>query len=200
MTTTFGPTRTAGDAELLDRKVTGDFVVRADADPEKVATALEKILRKECDLPVTLKVHDVGQNVYVLSGKYVAKPLADRKKNQIEVYSFQLTDRTKGGGGSGTLQEMLAPVEGFYRGPDRPRQGGGCADGSGMALQLPFESHRRRTRAGPGRRGRDEEHHRPDRADSETRAAEGQGARGHTSRVSLVMGNTGSRHTRSQSL
>jgi len=28
MTTTFGPTRTAGDAELLDRKVTGDFVVR----------------------------------------------------------------------------------------------------------------------------------------------------------------------------
>jgi hypothetical protein len=80
--------------------------VRAGADAEKVAAALEKILRKECDLPVSLAVQEVERDVYVLSGKYEAKPLADRKKNQIEVYGFQLTDRTTGGGGSGTLQEM----------------------------------------------------------------------------------------------
>lgn len=113
MTVGFGHTRTEGDATLLDRKVTGDFVVRAGADPEKIAAALEKILRKECDLPASLAVQEVERDVYVLSGKYEAKPLADRKMNQIEVYGFELTDRQTGGGGSGTLQEMADNVEGF---------------------------------------------------------------------------------------
>jgi hypothetical protein len=116
MTTGFGHNRTEGDAELLGRKVTGDFVVRAGADPEKVAAALEKMLRKG-DLPASLRVQEVERDVYVLSGKYEAKPLADRKKNQIEVYGFELmTDRTTGGGGSGTLQAMADNVEGFIEG------------------------------------------------------------------------------------
>jgi RNA polymerase sigma factor (sigma-70 family) len=113
MTTGFGPTRTEGDAELLDRKVTGDFVVRAGADPEKVAAALEKLLRKECGLPVSLAVREVERDVFALLGKYEAKPLAGRKKNQIEAYGFELTDRTTGGGGSGTLREMADHVESF---------------------------------------------------------------------------------------
>ena len=113
MATGFGHTRTEGDAELLERKVTGDFVVRADADPAKVAAALEKILRKEWDLAVSLSVEDVERDVYTLSGKYEAKPLADRKKNFIEIYGFELTDRKTGGGGSGSLQRMADHIEGF---------------------------------------------------------------------------------------
>ncbi|HEV3445358.1 MAG TPA: hypothetical protein VG099_11995, partial [Gemmataceae bacterium] len=116
MTTGFGHTRTEGEAELLDRKVTGDFVVRASADPAKVAAALEKILRKECHLRVSLAVQEVERDVYVLSGKYEAKPLAGRKKNLVEVYSFELTDRTTGGGGSGALQVMADHIEGFIEG------------------------------------------------------------------------------------
>ena len=113
MTTGFGHTRTEGDAELLERKVTGDFVVRAGAEPEKIAAALEKVLRKEFGLPVALAVEEVERDVCVLSGTYEAKPLADRKKNLIEVYASELTDRQTGGGGSGTLQKMADLIEGF---------------------------------------------------------------------------------------
>ncbi len=113
MTTGFGHTRTEGDAALLEQKVTGDFVVRADADPAKVAAALEKILRKECDLRASLSVEEVEREVYVLSGKYEAKPLADRKKDFLEIYGFELTERKTGAGGSGSLQSMADHIEGF---------------------------------------------------------------------------------------
>jgi hypothetical protein len=113
MTTGFNHTRVGGDAGLLDRKVTGDFVVRAGADPVEIAAALEKILRKECNLPVALAVEEVERDVYVLSGKWAAKPLPDRKENQIEVYGFELTERTTGGGGTGSLRGMADHVEGF---------------------------------------------------------------------------------------
>ncbi len=116
MTTGFGHTRTEGDAELLEHKVTGDFVVRADADPVKVAARLQQVLRRECELPLALVIDEVEREVYVLSGEYVTKPLADRKENQIELYGFELTDRGIGGGGSGTLQEMADHIEGFVEG------------------------------------------------------------------------------------
>jgi RNA polymerase sigma factor (sigma-70 family) len=113
LTMKFPAIRVESDDDLLDRKVTGDFVVRAGADPVKVAAALETILRKECDLPVSLAVADAERDVYVLSGKYEAKPLPDRKESQIEVYGFELTDRNTGGGGSGSLQEMADHLEGW---------------------------------------------------------------------------------------
>lgn len=113
MTTGYSSTRTEGDAESLATKVTGDFVVRAGADPAKVAAALEKILRKECDVAVTLTVKEVERDVYTLSGKYTTKPLEDRKKDFIEIYGFGLTDRKTGGGGSGSLQRMADHIEGW---------------------------------------------------------------------------------------
>jgi RNA polymerase sigma factor (sigma-70 family) len=116
MTTGFGHTRTEGDADLLALKVTGDFVVRADAQPEKVAAALQTILRKECGLNLSLTVQEHERDVYVLSGKYEAKPLPNRKKHQIEVYAVKLMDQTTGGGGSGNLQEMADHLESFIEG------------------------------------------------------------------------------------
>jgi RNA polymerase sigma factor (sigma-70 family) len=117
MTTGFRHTRTAGAVELLDRKVTGDFIVLAGADPGNVVAALEKILRKDCNLPVALVVKEAERDVFVLSGKYEARPLADRQQNQIEVYASELTDRNFGGGGSGTMQEMADLVEAFVSAP-----------------------------------------------------------------------------------
>jgi RNA polymerase sigma factor (sigma-70 family) len=115
--TGFGPMRTEGEKSLLERKVTGDFVVLEGADPEKLAAELAKILRKKCDLPVSLTFADVERNVYVLSGKYEAKPLPDRKKNQIEVYATELSERNTGGGGGGTLLEMTQHIEEFIEAP-----------------------------------------------------------------------------------
>ncbi len=105
--------RIEGEEDLLERKITGDFVVRAGANPDKLIVALEKLLRKECDFPVSLAYVEKERDVYVLSGKYEPTPLADRKKNEIEVYGFALTNRDTGGGGSGSLQEMADHVEGW---------------------------------------------------------------------------------------
>jgi hypothetical protein len=93
--------------------VTGDFVVLAGADAEKVVKALEKIIFNVEELPVSLAVQKFERDVYVLSGKYEAKPLADRKKDQIEVYARDLIDRNTGGGGSGSLQRMAGSPEYF---------------------------------------------------------------------------------------
>ncbi|HVL13684.1 MAG TPA: sigma-70 family RNA polymerase sigma factor [Gemmata sp.] len=113
LTTGFQLSRLDADAELLETKVTGDWVVRAGADPEKLVAALEPILRKECGLKVSLAVKRVEREAYVLAGRYEAKPLPDRKANLIEVFGTELTDRNTGGGGSGDLREMAEHVEGW---------------------------------------------------------------------------------------
>jgi hypothetical protein len=96
--------------ELLERKVTGDYIVREGADPEKIIVNLEKILRKECELPVSLAFRDVEKDVYVLSGKYESKPLTGRKKNEIAVAS-ELGDQVAGGSFSSIFQDAIACVE-----------------------------------------------------------------------------------------
>jgi hypothetical protein len=45
-----------------------------------------------------------------LTGKYKGKPL-EGSEVDVEVYAGHLTDRKTGGGGSGTLKEMVAAVE-----------------------------------------------------------------------------------------
>ena len=64
-------------------------------------------------MSVALAVQELERDVYVLSGKYEAKPLAGREKNQIEVYATELGDRTTGGGGTGSFQGMADHIEGF---------------------------------------------------------------------------------------
>jgi RNA polymerase sigma factor (sigma-70 family) len=111
MTLKFPRTRVEGPADLLAKTVTGDFVARAGADPEKAAAELEAVLRKELQLPVAFSFKDAEEDVYVLSGKYTADPLEGKKAGEVEVYAVYRNDGTTGGGGSGTLAEMLAAVE-----------------------------------------------------------------------------------------
>jgi RNA polymerase sigma factor (sigma-70 family) len=117
MTTGFRRTRIDSDDEVLEPRVTGDWVVRSGADPEKLAAQLETILRKECNLKVSVAVKDAERDVYVFSGKYESKPVPDRKKDFIEIFARELSDRDTGGGGSGSLQEMADYVEGFVEAP-----------------------------------------------------------------------------------
>lgn len=104
--------RIDGPDDLLKAVVTGDFVVRDGATPEQVAPALEKVLRDQCALKVSFRFKDAEERVSVLSGKYDAKPLDGRAKNEIELYGAHLTERATGGGGTGTFAEFLAAVEG----------------------------------------------------------------------------------------
>jgi len=113
----FNAARTDGRGEVLGRKVTGDFVVQVGVEPEKLAAALETILRKDCGLAVSVKVEEDERVVHVLSGKYAAQPLPGRKDIQIEIYGTELGDRTTGGGASGTLAELCNHVEGFIEEP-----------------------------------------------------------------------------------
>ena len=53
----------------------------------------------------------------MLSGKYASKPVPERKDHFVEVFARELTDRKTGGGGSGSLEEMAAHVEGFVEAP-----------------------------------------------------------------------------------
>jgi hypothetical protein len=112
MTAGVARTRLEGPAELLEAKVTGDFVVRDGATPDQVVGQLQAILTKECELPVSLTFKEVEEPVFVLSGKYEARPLDGREKHQLEVYAGHLIDPvTGGGGGSGDFAEFLGAVE-----------------------------------------------------------------------------------------
>lgn len=104
-------TRLEADLTTRGYKVTGDFVVRDGADPEKAAAELEAILRTECELPVKFSFRDSEEEVFVLGGKYAAKPLDRKKADEVEVYAVYRNDGKTGGGGSGTLKEMAAALE-----------------------------------------------------------------------------------------
>jgi RNA polymerase sigma factor (sigma-70 family) len=96
-----------GPADLLDTVVEGDFVVRAGIGPARFVSALDKLLRQECKLPVKLALRQVERKVIVAHGKYRFRPVAGRAGNQVEIYGATLGDPARGGGGSGDFPEML---------------------------------------------------------------------------------------------
>jgi RNA polymerase sigma factor (sigma-70 family) len=114
LTASIARTRLEGPDELLAKRVTGDFVVRADATADQIVSQLQTILKKECDLPVSFNFKDDEETVFVLSGKYEAHPLDGRDKNHIEVYGGYLADpaRNSGGGSGGdSFDKFLGAVE-----------------------------------------------------------------------------------------
>ena len=104
-------------ADAAETKVTGDWVVRAGTDPDKLVAALEQILRKECGLKVSLAFKDEEREVYVLSGKYVAKPLPGRKENEIEIYAVELSETNGGLGNANNPRDLARAVEGWIEIP-----------------------------------------------------------------------------------
>src|SRR5262249_34865990 len=112
MTAGIARTRLEGPDELLERKVTGDFVVRAGATPDQIVGQLQTILQKQCELPVAFKFKEVEEPVFVLSGKYEAHPLDGRDKDHIEIYAGHLVDPKFGGGSGGdSFDNFLGAVE-----------------------------------------------------------------------------------------
>jgi hypothetical protein len=102
------PQEVEGDAELLQKNFSGDFVFRTAANPEKVAEGLAGIFRTQFQIPVRAAFRRVERTVTVARGRFAFKPLPDRQ--QIQIYGRELTDPNRGGGGSGTLAECLGWV------------------------------------------------------------------------------------------
>lgn len=75
---------TLGDRLLIDAKVSGDWVTRYGASPEKLLPELEAILRSECKLPVRLRLVQEDRKVIVVEGMYVYRPVPGRSAVSIK--------------------------------------------------------------------------------------------------------------------
>ncbi len=106
-----------GPAEVLNKRLEGDWVMRPGASDEKVLQELESILQKQFDQPVRLSIAKRVRTVYVARGKYQFTALNNGSNNpakdaktperidEIEIYENSLSPN--GGGGSGDFKEFL---------------------------------------------------------------------------------------------
>lgn len=74
-----GPEFLQGDETLLNRPLSGDFSTQANAAPEEIAAALQKILRAEWNLPIELRLEKSPQEVYVASGIFEMNTEAQKR-------------------------------------------------------------------------------------------------------------------------
>ena len=75
--------------EKGNNTVHGDWVVRRGDPIDKIAPQLEKILRDECKLDVLLTVEQEEHEVFVVSGKFVAKPPEWSQDKLLQVYATE---------------------------------------------------------------------------------------------------------------
>jgi hypothetical protein len=86
-----------GPADLLNRRIPGDWVVRVGASEERLLEQLEMILRDDLSLPIRLRLGEVERPVYVASGTFLKRPLPGSPADgPIEIYAKEL-DGTGGG-------------------------------------------------------------------------------------------------------
>jgi hypothetical protein len=81
-----------GDKELMKRRVSGDWVFRDGAGPERLLPELETILRKECKLPIRLRMTRQDRKVIVAEGNYSYRPLPGRH-TIIDLVDSELNER-----------------------------------------------------------------------------------------------------------
>jgi RNA polymerase sigma factor (sigma-70 family) len=102
------PEELEGDRDLLKVPLDADFIARDGAPPAAIVAGMEKLLRKDFQLPAQLHFQQVERKVYVASGKYKFTPVPGRPADRIELYGKNLSANPGiGGGGSGTFAEFL---------------------------------------------------------------------------------------------
>ncbi len=94
--------------KLLEPMVEGEFVIRADAPPEKVIAALGDLLKRDCSVPAKLELRDVEHPVIDVSGKITA-PFVIEPATVVELYVTEPQPR-QGEIEQGTFAEFLQAV------------------------------------------------------------------------------------------
>ena len=97
-----------GDAVLLDKAFSGDFVFRKEASQEQRVLALQKTFQ-DAKRPLRVAFKDVETEVIVAQGTFVSKPLPEYENGTTVVFygTAPREDSRSGGGGSGTFAESL---------------------------------------------------------------------------------------------
>ncbi len=103
----FGSGELDGPAELLNTPIPGDWVVRQGAPKTDLLKALEKILTTELQKPIHFTARQVEREVIVAAGTYRFHPLGDLQKEQAVHLGTGSFPSDEGGGGSGSLRQML---------------------------------------------------------------------------------------------
>ena len=96
-----------GPAELLNMPVPGDWIVSQDASETDQLKALEKILADELTKPIQFTPRDIEREVIVAAGRYQFRPLGGLPTERAVHLGTELLPPVDGGGGSGSLREML---------------------------------------------------------------------------------------------
>ncbi|MCO6047736.1 carboxypeptidase regulatory-like domain-containing protein [Aeoliella sp. ICT_H6.2] len=113
------PQQMDGPAELLDRRLPGDWVIRPGADRQEVIAQIEAILREEFDMKVKLEFREVQREVYVVSGRYHYSPLEDQVDEEpprrgasdpIQVFGTKTLPEDFAGNGLGDFDKFLRGV------------------------------------------------------------------------------------------
>ncbi len=106
------PGLTVSDPDkLLQRRVVGDFVIRADVPLDKLVPELEQLLKREFEIPVTLERTVVEDRVIAVRGK-IKPPFVLKPEAPLELYAATLQPG-KGEKDQGTFQEFLDDVGRF---------------------------------------------------------------------------------------
>ena len=100
-----------GPEALCTLNVPGDWIVRTNADKADLLHALANILRDELKQSIQFEKQSTEREVIIVSGRYEHHPLPDYPKSAaVHFYVDQLNEPGSGGGGSGTMGEMLAQL------------------------------------------------------------------------------------------
>jgi hypothetical protein len=96
-----------GPRELLEMSVPGDWTVRQGASKPDLLKALETILGTDSSRRVRFRPQEAERDVIVATGRYQFHPLGDRPGEHALHLGTEALPPRDGGGGSGTLAEML---------------------------------------------------------------------------------------------
>ncbi len=97
-----------GPPELLNMPVPGDWVLREGASKVDALKALEKILTDELKKPIHFTPREVEREVIVAKGRYQHHALGELPgERAVHLTTEVLLSDEGGGGGSGSLKEML---------------------------------------------------------------------------------------------
>ncbi len=85
--TLLNPPDLAGDLQLIQTDIPGDFSVKPDADQNQLRVALQKIIGEAAGIPITLNFREVQRQVIVFRGKW---RWADPTHQEIQLYGAML--------------------------------------------------------------------------------------------------------------